>query len=263
MPDSSSIKNLTLPDAAKIDITFFVPCYNEEENIKATIDTITKAVKGASLTHEILIFDDASIDNTVDVVKSIQKKVPSIPVRLITNEEHRGLGFNYFRGSFFAQGKCYMLVNGDNVEPVETIKEIIRHYDKADMIIPYFGGNDQRSRFRRTTSWVFTKLVNFISGHKIEYYNGPVLHHTNNVRFWRAESVGYGYQAELLCRLLHEGFHYIQVEVWNADRERGFTKAFALGNIFSVSNSLFHIFWRRLEYGAFRLLKPGMTKTGK
>lgn len=244
-----------------VDITFFIPCYNEEGNITATMETILTAVQGLRYAYEILVFDDASTDNTKGVVERIRRDRPELPIRFFVNKENRGLGFNYVRGAFTARGSYYMLINGDNVEPAEAIRETIQHCGEADMIVPYFGSKDKRSWFRRNVSRTFTLLVNCLSGHKIHYYNGAVLHRTDNVRFWRAESVGYGYQAELICRLLHEGMTYREVEVPNSDRQWGFSKAFSPANILSVSNSLFHIFWRRLEYTVFRLLKPGVTRT--
>jgi len=246
-----------------IHITFFIPCYNEEGNIQSTISNIVEATKDFSFNYEILAFNDASTDNTLNILYKIKEQYREMPLSIINNNQKRGLGFNYFKGSFIAKGQYYMLINGDNVEPVEAIKKIISHCGEADMIIPYFGANETRSIFRRSVSWIFTTIVNLITQNKIKYYNGPVLHTIENVRFWRSETIGYGYQAELVCRLLHEKMSYIQVVVPNAQRERGFSNAFSLSNIFSVSNSLLHIFWRRLEYGVFKLLTPGVTKNDK
>jgi len=245
------------------DITFFIPCYNEEGNIGATINTIIEAMHGQSFTYEILVCDDASTDNTKIALEEVMRRNPPIAIRMWANKENRGLGFNYFRGAFLAEGRHYMLINGDNVEPADAIREIVRQCGKADMIIPYFGSKEKRSIFRKAVSRIFSFLVNSLSGHKINYYNGAVMHLTDNVRFWRAETMGYGYQAEMVCRLLHENATYIQVEVPNSDRQWGFSKAFSMSNILSVANSLLHIFWRRLEYTAFKLLKPGVTKIDK
>ena len=243
-----------------LDVSFFIPCFNEEKNISATIETIKESIKYKDISSEIIICDDNSTDNTIAVTKKVALRYPNLNIRIITNTKNRGLGFNYFRCAFLSKAKHYMLINGDNVEPKEAIETIISNIGRADMVIPYFGENDQRTKVRRRISKTFSFLVNGFSGHKIQYYNGPVLHLTDNVKFWRSESVGYGYQAELICRLLHEGLSYHEVAISNSDRQWGTSKAFGLSNIFSVSNSLLHILWRRLEYTVFGLLTPGVDK---
>ena len=40
-----------------------------------------------------------------------------------------------------------MLINGDNVEPVNAIKKLLDNIGEADMVIPYFGKNDKRVFF--------------------------------------------------------------------------------------------------------------------
>lgn len=242
------------------EITFYVPCYNEKDNIKATIRTIVEAVQDLSLDYEILVFDDASTDNTKEVIKGIIRDNPQFPIRLICNPQNKGLGFNYYRGAFLAKGKYYKAVPGDDAEPVEAIKEVLKYRGRYDMVLPYFGSKENRPFSRKVISKAFGSLVNLISGNKINYYNGAVLHLTDNVRFWRAEATGYGYQAELICRLLHEGMSYIQVETPNLHRQMGSSDAFSFSNIISVADSLLHILWRRLEYKVFHLLKPGVTK---
>lgn len=236
------------------EISFFVPCYNEERNIAATLATIARAVDGVAF--EILVVDDGSRDRTAEIVQDQARSRPDLSVRLIQHEVNRGLGYNYFKTSFLARGQYYMLVNGDNVEPEETIRRIVSRRGTADMVIPFFGGNDSRTLTRRLISRTFTFLTNLISGHRIRYYNGPVLHLTENVRFWRSETIGYGYQAELICHLLNHGYTHEQVEVRNGDREWGTSKAFGLGNWLSVANSLVHILLRRITGAAYRLLNP-------
>src|SRR4029077_8558160 len=48
----------------KYDITFFVSCYNEEEFIVATLDTVQSAMEGLGLTYDIVIIDDGSKDRS-------------------------------------------------------------------------------------------------------------------------------------------------------------------------------------------------------
>lgn len=229
----------------KIDVTFYIPCLNEEENIGATLDAIFEAAKSFPYRYEIVAVDDGSEDRTLEILENRSAVDRSIPIHIIRNSETKGLGHNYFAAALQAEGEHYMLVNGDNAEPSETLRAILAQKGKAEMIIPYFGSNDQRNVARRTVSMIFTGIINAITWNRVRYYNGPVLHRTENVRLYHAETGGYGYQAELICKLLNAGKTCRHVLVKNSDRERGFSKAFSLSNFLSVTNSLFHIFLRQ------------------
>ena len=165
----------------KIDITFFVPCCNEEKNIVKTLENIINSV--GNIKYEILVCDDGSKDNTKEIVKnyiSPEKK----NIILYENNKNLGIGFSYFKYSLEAKGEYYMLINGDNVEPPITIKKIIAERGKADIIIPYLGTDDHRNLIRKFISHLFTFVINLISFNSIKYYNGAVLHKTENVRLY-------------------------------------------------------------------------------
>ena len=53
----------------KIDITFFVPCCNEEKNIVKTLENIINSV--GNIKYEILVCDDGSKDKTIEVVENL------------------------------------------------------------------------------------------------------------------------------------------------------------------------------------------------
>lgn len=229
------------------DITFFVPCFNEEENILSTLNAILTAVSKTSLKYEILVVDDCSGDKTSEIVEQFQREHPLVPLTLKKNKVNLGLGRNYIDGAFIGRGTYYMLVNGDNAEPEEAISAILSQVGKADMVIPYFGKGDQRCVSRRILSRCFTFLINAISGNAIRYYNGPAVHKRYNVMRWHPDTHGFAYQAETINRLLEEGVPYVEVEVGNYVRCAGVSKAFRVQNIMSISHSLLQIFLRRLR----------------
>lgn len=229
------------------DITFFVPCYNEEDNVERTLAAVCAAASKTELSFEIIVVDDQSIDSTRTRVQQFIKQCPELAITLIENRTNVGLGRNYIDVSFRSRGKYYMLVNGDGAEPEETILTILNEIGKADMVIPYFGSEDNRSASRICISRLFTWLVNLISGYTIRYYNGPVAHRRFNVMRWSPDTHGYAYQAELIVRILQEGGTYLEVKVENSDREQGSSKAFRMLNLLSVGHSILQIFLRRLR----------------
>jgi glycosyltransferase involved in cell wall biosynthesis len=227
----------------KIDITFFVPCFNEEKNIIKTLENIINSV--GNIKYEILVCDDGSKDNTKEIVKNyISRKKNNII--LYENDKNLGIGFSYFKYALEAKGEYYMLINGDNVEPSITIKKIVDNKGKADIIIPYFGTGDCRNLNRKFISHLFTFVINLISFNSIKYYNGAVLHKTENVRLYRSKTYGYGYQAELITTLLMLDKSYLQVQVINSDREWGTSKAFSISNILSILNTILSIFINKI-----------------
>jgi len=225
-------------------ISFFVPCYNEENNIENTLDVIKESA--AHIHYEIIVVDDGSTDRTSANTEKYIANNPSTPIQLIKRKKNVGLGANYFESANIANGTYFMLVNGDNVEPVDALKAIIDLAGQTDMVIPNFGDADKREWSRKLLSLLFTKIVNALSGNNIRYYNGPVLHLTSNVCHVEIEAFGYGYQAELLCKLLATDTSYKEVVVPNGDRQWGASKAFAPKNFISVASSLVNILRNRM-----------------
>jgi len=227
-------------------ITFFIPCLNEEGNVGRAIDTIVDVMEDWSNAYEILVIDDASRDGSADEVLGRRRRYPETRIELIRNPVCRGLGRNYFLAAQRATGEYFMMVCGDAVEPPESLRTIVSHLGAADAVVPFFGIREARAWPRRILSRLFTSLVNGLSGHRLRYYNGPVLHRTEHVRRWGADTSGFGYQAELLCRLLDDQRSVIEVPIANAARSRGSSKAFTPQNLLSVAGTFVRLFLRRL-----------------
>lgn len=230
-----------------VDVTFFVPCYNEAENIAATLTTIESVVSTRSLSYEIIVVDDNSRDGTSAVVHAYRGAKADVPIRLQRNERNMGLGHNYLASASRARGRYYMLVNGDNDIPAVTISMILDHLGRADVIVPYLENQASRPLYRRVLSRLFTFLVNLLGGHRLRYYNGPVLHFRTNVERFKPNAAGFAYQAELLCRALDHGCSYLEVPFRSAMWPNTKTSAFHISNIVSVTASLGRIFAARLR----------------
>ncbi|MCG3205125.1 MAG: Undecaprenyl-phosphate 4-deoxy-4-formamido-L-arabinose transferase [Elusimicrobia bacterium] len=235
-----------MPDKIKpsVDITFFLPCYNEEKNIVNAIETTQKAMEGRPQSYEILVYEDGSRDNSLSNIKQFMNTNPHVPIVLVQNEKNRGLGTNYVAGSLIAKGTYYMMVCGDNDTPLHTLNFMLDQLGKADIIVPYLFDMHDRPWGRRVVSNIFTKLVGSITGSHLKYYNGIVIHKTATVRRFPPNATGFAYQAEILCEAVANGLTYMEVPVKTLARA-GFinTSAFRWRNVLSVSNSLWKMAW--------------------
>jgi hypothetical protein len=138
------------------------------------------------------------------------------------------------------------------VEPKETLISVFRELGKADLIIPYHPPIPDKPAVRRLLSRTYTKLVNFLSGYDIHYYNGLPVTLRYNVMRWGPYSFGFGFQAELITRLLDEGASFIQIPVVATHREKtGGNSAMNWRNFLSVGHTLIEILIRRVRRHAF------------
>jgi glycosyltransferase involved in cell wall biosynthesis len=241
------------PASDSVDLTIVIPCLNEEERIQATMETVRAAMAELSYSYEVLVIDDGCTDGTASVVRRYAEVHPESSIRLLTNGRNLGLTRSYVDGAFRGRGKYYRLVCGDNVEPKETLVAVFSQLGKAEIIIPYHPVVPGKSALRRWLSRTYTVAVNWLSGHKIKYYNGLAVHLRYNVMRWGPYSFGFGFQAELITRLLDEGISYIEVPVMAVHQEKaGRNSALNWRNFLSVSHTLFEISIRRMRKRAFK-----------
>jgi glycosyltransferase involved in cell wall biosynthesis len=235
------------------DLTIVIPCLNEEAHIRDTLDTVASAMGELPHSYEILVIDDGSTDKTAPIVESYSRQHPEVPIRLHRNLRNRGLTRSYVDGAFLGRGKYYRLVCGDNPEPKEALLAVFNELGKADMIIPYHSAVEGKPFLRRTLSRTYTKLVNTLSGYRIDYYNGCALHLRYNVMRWGPYSFGFGFQAELITRLLDEGASFVEIPISaNHVEKPASNSAINVGNFLSVGHTLLEVFIRRLRKRVFQ-----------
>ncbi len=234
---------------SEMDITLFVACYNEEDNIIDTLDEVAKAMARLELSWEVIIVDDASRDRSVPLIQEYMNVHPDYPLHLEVLKKNRGLAQNFIEAAFLGRGKHYRLINGDNVEDSAQITSILCHLGEADILIPTHIQSPNRTLFRRLLSLLFTGLVNGISGYKINYYNGCSVHLRYDVMRWHINSQGFDFQADLITRLLDQGKTYVEIPTVCGERQHGSSSSLTLRNIVSAAHFLFGLVLRRIWRG--------------
>lgn len=232
---------------APVFLSLFVACYNEQDNIIGTLETVVAAASKTVPSYEIIVIDDASKDESVPRVRKFMAENPQLPLRLLLNSRNEGVATNYDEAAFRANGEWYRMICGDNVEPSETLETIFSKIGQAEIIVPYNIEIRGRSLFRRSLSKVYTVLVNVISGYRMHYYNGLLVTRTDYARRWHSNSHGFGFQADMLTRLLSKDLSHVEVAVYGNERVTGRSKALTFRNLASVAHSLQNILIRRIS----------------
>jgi glycosyltransferase involved in cell wall biosynthesis len=238
---------------APLDLTICVSCYDERGYIIDTIKTVRAALDEiGTISYEIIIADDCSKDDSGEVVKAFIASHPDARIVLRTNKVNRGLAQNYFDIAYIGKGKYYRLICGDDAEPKDTMLAVFREIGKADIIVPFYISNEGRSAYRKFLSTGYTTLVNLISGFRLQYYNGLAVHLRYNVMRWHPDTRGFGFQADIICKLLEQGSSYKEVPVRTVERRASKSNALTFKNMFSVAHTLANIMFRRIANWVYK-----------
>jgi dolichol-phosphate mannosyltransferase len=72
-------------------LSVVIPAYNESESIPETLLTLYKKLHEENITHEIVVVNDNSKDNTLDVLIRLQESIPTL--QIYTNLGPNGFGY--------------------------------------------------------------------------------------------------------------------------------------------------------------------------
>ena len=214
-----------------------MPAFNEEKNIKEAINEVLSVVKDFDIKkYEIIVVNDCSTDNTLNIIKHQSKIHDS--VKVVDNKKNIGFGGSYKIGVKNAIMDFVIMIPGDNAHPGKGIAPILNLAGYADIIIPYSKNPGTRTLARRIISKIFTSVVNILFFKNVPYYNGLVLHKTKLIQNIEIKTDSFAYQAESLVRLLNNGASFISVGVDINERDHGKSSAFKIKNVIQVIKAI-------------------------
>jgi len=124
-------------------VTVIVPAYNEARTIEQVLRRLTELDFDA----EILVVDDGSIDETVEIVGGLEAEIPGL--RLIVHERNQGKGAAVRTGINASTGDFVMIQDADlEYDPSDIPKLLAPLFDGvADVVYGtrFRGGETQRA----------------------------------------------------------------------------------------------------------------------
>ncbi len=106
-------------------VTFVIPCKNEGEAIE---NTITKCFQADYPKEklEVIIINDGSTDNTIDVIRMMQRRYPELIV--VDWKQNRGKRHGMAEGFRRAQGEIVVQLDSDSFIKPDTFREMIKPF---------------------------------------------------------------------------------------------------------------------------------------
>jgi hypothetical protein len=105
-------------------VTVVLPCYNEGAHVLREIERISAALDASEHTYELLCIDDASTDDTLDVLRDAMHHYPH--VRVLPFRRNGGSGTARRIGTQQARGEIVVWTDADMTYENERIPELVR-----------------------------------------------------------------------------------------------------------------------------------------
>ena len=122
-------------------ISIIVPVYNEDKIIFKFINQLKKL----KIKKEIIVINDCSTDNTLNILKKIKN------INLITNKKNLGYGYSIKKGIKKAKYDFCLTIDADGTYPVNKIIKFVKYRNGDD--------TELAKEFLRNTIKMYFKIL--------------------------------------------------------------------------------------------------------
>lgn len=115
-------------------LSIVIPAYNEGARIESALTRVMQCIQEQEWDAEVLVVDDGSRDQTVEIVKRWMEEYPRL--HLIQNQGNRGKGYSVRNGLLQAAGDVVMFTDADLSAPMEEANDLLAALEQgADVAI--------------------------------------------------------------------------------------------------------------------------------
>lgn len=222
-------------------LAIVIPAHNEEASLSATISNLEGIV---TVLHEVVVVNDHSSDNTVNIVRELSGKFNNI--RLVDNDTESGFTNAIKKGFSEVKGDIVVLVMADSCDDPHSInkmyEKILEGYDVVCASRYMKHGRKLGGRFLQS-------LLSRWSGLSLCFLTGIPTHDTSNAfKMYRKEALdsieikeaGFACSLEIVVKLFLKGFKITEIPTVWKDRVAG-VSSFNLGKV--LRSYLHWYFW--------------------
>lgn len=153
-------------------LSVVIPCYNEQEVLRATHERLTGVLAGLStLDYELIFVNDGSRDDTQPILMQLQLVDPHVRVLLLSRNFGHQVAVT--AGLEEASGDAVVIIDADLQDPPEVIPEMVQLWQAGNDVVYGLRVDRQgESKFKLWTAKIFYRLINRLSETKMPFDAG-------------------------------------------------------------------------------------------
>ncbi|MGN0763668.1 MAG: glycosyltransferase family 2 protein [Aristaeellaceae bacterium] len=144
-------------------ISVMIPCYNEEENVRAITEAVRSEIQAElpAYDYEIVIIDNKSRDNTRAIIRELCAEDPH--VRAIFNMKNFGQFNSPYYGLTQCTGDCVISICADFQDPVELIPDMVHQWEQGHKVICMVKTRSEESKLMYWARECYYRLIKKMS----------------------------------------------------------------------------------------------------
>jgi glycosyltransferase involved in cell wall biosynthesis len=227
---AQTVQNVRQRVTARPSITAFFPCYNDAGTIASVVITADRTVRQLADDYEIIVANDASTDNSAEILEELRDKYPRL--RVLRHAVNQGYGGNL--RSMFAKATKDLIfyTDGDaQYDPGELAKLYARLEPGVDVV--------QGFKIERHDP-LHRKIIGRAYHHFVKWWFGLQLRDVDcDFRLFRRhvlesfplESSSGCITVEMMTRVQQGGFTVVEIPVHHYFRAYGQSQFFNFGRV--------------------------------
>jgi glycosyltransferase involved in cell wall biosynthesis len=143
-----------------VEITILLPAYNEASRIEHCLTEVNHAVRAFTVSFEVVVVEDGSVDGTADIVANLSKN--DAHLRLLHSANRLGKGEAVKRGLKTARGDVVIFMDVDLSARLESFSKIVNLAKTTRGLVigsRHMKGSRVRRSFVRTVSSLTYNLL--------------------------------------------------------------------------------------------------------
>lgn len=202
-------------------ISVVTPCYNEQDNIEYIYGQVKDVFdKLSGYRYEHIFIDNASQDNTVEILRGIAKRDEN--VKVIVNTRNFGHIRSPYHAVLQANGDAVIPIVADLQEPPELIYDFIQKWEDGYKLVIGVKSQSEESKLMFSIRKFYYNLINKISDIRlIKNFTGFGLYDKRIINLLKEINDPYPYLRGLVFEL---GFEWSEIEFMQPKRKRGISK---------------------------------------
>lgn len=122
-------------DRKKLSVV--VPLFNEEKNVQSVVEDLEETLSILGASYEIILVDDGSTDETLEVAHSLQRKYTT--VKTLSHRTNKGKSAAMMTGFRYVEGDYIILMDGDGQFLAHDIPKMVEKLEEGYDVVNGWG----------------------------------------------------------------------------------------------------------------------------